>query len=37
MYNYAINGLDQNTAVRTVVKPADPGGISVAMNQHFTT
>ena len=35
--NYPINELDKNTAVGTVVKPAETGGISVEMNQHFTT
>ena len=37
VYNYAISELDKNTAVGTVVKPAERGGISVEMNQHFTT
>ena len=37
VWNYAITELDKNTAVGTVVKPAETGGISVEMNQHFTT
>ena len=32
-----LNELDKNTAVGTGMKPAERGGISVEMNQHFTT
>ena len=32
-----LNELDRNNAVGTGMKPAERGGISVEMNQHFTS